>query len=156
MTDDELRALVRDAIARHLGQPGERPATATVATPPWRSPHHTASVAGLIGGGGARVRPGEISCATGGVLFLDELAEFSKGVLEALRGLLDDVDDRAARAARAELRGRERDDEGLPGAERPGDGVAQDAYWTLAFILLLISFVFICISRYLANRSVYK
>lgn len=35
-------------------------------------------------------------------------------------------------------------------------GVAQDAYWTLAFILLLISFIFICISRYLANRSVYK
>jgi phosphate transport system permease protein len=35
-------------------------------------------------------------------------------------------------------------------------GVSQDAYWTLAFFLLIISFGFICISRYLANRSVYR
>lgn len=57
--------------------------------PPLRSPHHTASVAALVGGGSGLARPGAASLAHRGVLFLDEAPEFASGVLDALRQPLE-------------------------------------------------------------------
>lgn len=87
-------ALIRGAA----GLPVEVPPTLVV---PWRAPHHSSSLAALVGGGSPSVRPGEISLAHNGVLFLDEMSEFAPSALDALRQPLEDGVVRIGRARAA-------------------------------------------------------
>jgi magnesium chelatase family protein len=74
------------------------PAATLAGRPPFRAPHHTSSPVALLGGGSVWMRPGEVSLATNGVLFLDEMPEFSAAALEGLRQPLEDGVVRIARA----------------------------------------------------------
>ena len=81
---------IEEALATAMIQSvaGELPSTGLNFTPPFRSPHHNASTPALVGGG-RKGTPGEISLAHNGVLFLDELPEFNRSTLEALRQPLE-------------------------------------------------------------------
>ena len=74
------------------------PDSALLDRPPFRAPHHQASIVSLIGGGSWSLRPGEVSLATHGILFLDELGEFPIAALEALRQPLEEGVIRVSRA----------------------------------------------------------
>jgi len=96
LTEDELLEVVAVHSVGGLVVPGTIPS----ATPPFRAPHHTISQAGLIGGGPGP-RPGEVSLAHRGVLFLDELLELPRYILDAMRQPLEDGRVVIARAAHA-------------------------------------------------------
>ncbi len=86
-------------VARVRSASGEsRRGEGLAVRPPYRAPHHTASLVALVGGGSGHLRPGEISRASGGVLFLDELGEFPPSHLDALRQPLESGVVRVARA----------------------------------------------------------
>ncbi len=87
-----------EATKIHSISGGLSPSNPMISTRPFRSPHHTISYAGMIGGG-SNPKPGEISLAHHGVLFLDELPEYPKNVLEVLRQPLEDGKVTIARAA---------------------------------------------------------
>ncbi len=66
------------------------PASGLIVRPPFRSPHHSSSPPSLVGGGSHSLRPGEISLANGGVLFMDELGQFPGKAVDGLREALED------------------------------------------------------------------
>jgi magnesium chelatase family protein len=92
------RAAVIETCRIHSSAGLPLPERTLAGEPPFRAPHHSASAVALLGGGTAYLRPGEISLATNGVLFLDELPEFPIAVLEALRQPLEEGVVRIARA----------------------------------------------------------
>lgn len=95
LSDDQaMEVTAVHSAAGHLAQ-----GSGLIRQPPMRSPHHTASMAAMIGGGSSTLRPGEVSLASGGVLFLDELGEFPAAHLDALRQPLESGIIRVSRAA---------------------------------------------------------
>jgi magnesium chelatase family protein len=82
----------------HSAAGGGEAFSGLIRTPPFRAPHHRASAASLIGGGTRQLRPGELSLAHRGVLFMDELGEFAPSVLDSLRQPLEEGSVRVSRA----------------------------------------------------------
>jgi magnesium chelatase family protein len=93
---DEDEAL---EVTRIHSAAGGEPARRLAHHRPFRAPHHTATTAALVGGGSARPRPGEVTLAHRGALFLDELGEFPPHALDALRQPLEERTVRIARQA---------------------------------------------------------
>lgn len=93
---DREQALEVSRVHSAAGHP--LPEGGLVWDPPFRAPHHGASAVSLVGGGTWSMRPGEISLATHGVLFLDEMGEFPAYVLDALRQPLEEGIVRVSRA----------------------------------------------------------
>lgn len=93
---DRDEALAATRIHSAAGQP--LPAGGLIRRPPFRAPHHNASAVSLLGGGTSAMRPGEISLAHNGVLFLDELGEMAASTLDGLRQPLEEGLIRVARA----------------------------------------------------------
>ena len=94
LTDDEAIATTMVHSSVQL----ESPNAGLIRRAPYRAPHHSSSMVSMVGGGTALMRPGEISLASNGVLFLDELGEFAPSVLDALRQPLEQGIVRLARA----------------------------------------------------------
>lgn len=92
---DDDQALTATAIHSAAGEPVDGQ---LLRRPPIRSPHHGASVVSLSGGGSGHMRPGEVSLAHHGVLFLDELGEFPPSALDALRQPIEEGVIRVSRA----------------------------------------------------------
>ncbi len=92
------RSLALEVMRVHSVAGVPRSPSGLVDRPPFRSPHHGTSSVAMIGGGSPWMRPGEISLAHGGILFLDEMGEFSTTVLEALRQPLEEGVVRVSRA----------------------------------------------------------
>lgn len=82
--DEALEVTKIHSVAGELSEDG------IVSLRPFRTPHHTATTVSLCGGGSVKIRPGEISKAHKGVLFMDELPEYSRSALESLRQPLED------------------------------------------------------------------
>ncbi len=96
LTDDESLEVTRISSAAGAlvnGHPVRRR--------PFRAPHHSASTVSLVGGGATTMRPGELSRAHRGVLFLDELGEFAPSALDGLRQPLEEAEVRVSRAHRS-------------------------------------------------------
>jgi magnesium chelatase family protein len=91
-------AVALEATMVHSAAGVRLPAGGLVRRAPFRAPHHSSSMVSLVGGGSNTLRPGEISLAHGGVLFLDELGEFAPVVLDGLRQPLEEGVIRLARA----------------------------------------------------------
>jgi len=84
------RDLALQATMVHSAAGVAMPSGGLITRPPFRSPHHTSSAGALVGGGSHQMRPGEISLAHGGVLFLDEMGQFTPSVLDGLREALEE------------------------------------------------------------------
>lgn len=96
---DDRQALEVSCVHSAAGQ--ALPKGGLIRRPPLRAPHHSASMVSLVGGGSTWLRPGEISLAHSGVLFMDELGEFPANVLDALRQPIEEGVIRLSRALRS-------------------------------------------------------